>query len=239
MIKEFSSSVVTVSSSTSNKLDRSYRTAGWAAISSGIIGILAYGFLIGYLAVRNQDMQTGILIVRFHDAGVILQFFLLIPVASALFKLSQQLHNGITRTTLNIGIGALSFTALFLLLDFPKIIADVLYMFPQGVFGVWLIIVCWRMKGIFSQGLRWFGIVVGLGLALVGIFPLGFAIFVDKIILHIPAAPNEVIAKIPTDTTANIILHQFVWIGSFLGVFTLPFWTILIGRWLRRKTLVN
>lgn len=207
-----------------------YRSAAYAAIASGIIGIVAYGFLIGYLAVRNQNYQTGIFIVRFHDAGVILQMLLLIPVAFALFKLSQRSHRGITRTTLNIGIGALVFTALFLLLGFPKIIADVLYMFPQGVFGVWLMIVCWRMKGIISQGLMWFGIIVGLGLALVGIFPLGYALFVDKMILQIPAASDQAVAKIPTDAIANIILHKIIWIGSFMGVLTLPFWTILIGK---------
>lgn len=212
-----------------------YRSAAYAAIASGIIGIIAYGFLVGYLAVRNQNYQTGIFLVRVHDAGIILQFLLFIPVASALFKFSQQSYQGITRTTLNIGIGALAFTALFLLLDFPKIIADILYMFPQGVFGVWVMIVCWRMKGIFSPALRWFGILVGLGLALVGIFPLGYALFVDKIILQIPAATDEAVAKIPAGTTANTILHKIVWIGSFMGVLTFPFWTILLGKRLFRE----
>ena len=212
-----------------------YRSAAYAAIASGIIGIIAYGFLVGYLAVRNQNYQTGIFLVRVHDAGIILQFLLFIPVASALFKFSQQSYQGITRTTLNIGIGALAFTALFLLLDFPKIIADILYMFPQGVFGVWIMIVCWRMKGTFSPALRWFGILVGLGLALVGIFPLGYALFVDKMILQIPAATDEAVAKIAADTTANIILHKIIWIGSFMGVLTLPFWTILLGKRLFRE----
>jgi hypothetical protein len=212
-----------------------YRSSAYAAIASGIIGIIAYGFLVGYLVVRNQNYQMGAFVVRFHDAGVILQFLLFIPVSFALFKLSEQSYLSITRTLLNIGIGAIAFAAMFLLLGFPKIIADVLYMFPQGVFGVWIMIVCWRMKGTFSPGLRWFGILVGLGLALVGIFPLGYALFVDKMILQIPAATDEAVAKIPTDTTANIILHKIIWIGSFMGVLTLPFWTILLGKRLFRE----
>ena len=207
-----------------------YRSAGRAAIASGIIGILAYGFLVGYLVVRTQDMETGLVIVRIHDVGVIFQFLLMISVAVALYKLSQQQYPGMTRLTLYVGIGAISCTALFLLLGFPKILADVLYMFPQGVFGLWLMVVCWRMSGILSGGLRWFGMVVGLGLVLVGTFPLGYAIFVDKIILQIPAASDVAVAKIPANTPANNILHQIIWIGSFMGVLTLPFRTLLIGR---------
>jgi hypothetical protein len=78
-------------------------------------------------------------------------------------------------------------------------------------------------------------IIVGFGLALVGIFPLGYAIFIDKIILQIPAAPDEEVAKIPTDTNANIILHQILNIGTVLGVLTLPIWTIIVGIRLSRE----
>lgn len=212
-----------------------YRTAGRAAIISGAIGIVAYGSLIGYLINRNQIPSLGNLMIRAHDVGVILQFLLLIPVASGVYKLSQTQSQGVSRVMLDIGIGAISFTVLFLLLGSLKVIADVLYMFPQGVFGVWVMLVCWRMTGIISLSLRWFGIVVGLGLALVGIFPLGYGVFVDPIILQIPAASDEAVQKIPFDTAANQILHQILWVGSFMGVATLPVWTLLLGRRLLRK----
>src|SRR6185295_1015979 len=91
-----------------------------------------------------------------------------------------------------------------------------------------------HMKGILSKGLRWFGIIVGLGLALIGASIIEYAIFVDTIILQIPAAPNELIAQIPINT-ANVISHYMLFIGTFLGVLTLPFWTILIGRKLLRE----
>ena len=212
----------------------SYRSAGWTAIASGAIGILAVGFLIAYLFFRSDSMDEAMYMENIHDVAVMLQFLLLIPVSFALQKLSQQRSVGISKLTLVTGIGAIFFTALFLLLGLVKVIAAVLYMFPQGIFGVWLMIVCWRIPGIISRGLRWFGMIVGFGLALVGSFPLQYAIFVDKIILQIQAASDEAVAKIPI-SHANMILHQVLWIGSPLGVLTLPFWTLLLGRRLLRE----
>ena len=168
----------------------SYRTIGNYGISSGIIGMLSFIILLSSLVVRDQSMQAGMYVVRFHDLGVIIQLLMLIPVLIGLYKLSQLSGRGISNAMLKLGIGALCLTAIFLLLQFPNLLAIVLYMFPQGAFGVWLIIACWRMKGVFPEWLRWFGIICGLGLALVGLFPLGYAIFVSKIILRIPAAPD-------------------------------------------------
>jgi hypothetical protein len=213
-----------------------YRSAGWYAIASGIIGALAFGFLMTYLKIREENFAQGIFFLRFHDGGAVLQFLLLIPVVLVLHKLLQKRTSTIKQTTLKIGIGSLVFTALFLLLTIPKILSDVLYLFPQGVFGVWLIFVNWRMKGILSKGLVWFGIVVGTGLAISGIFPVGYAIFVDTIILQIPAASDEAVQKIATDTTANIVLHQLVGIG-LVGVVMLPVWAIVIGRRLLREKI--
>jgi len=42
-------------------------------------------------------------------------------------------------------------------------------MFPKGIFGVWLMVVCCQMKDMLSGGVRGFGMFVGLGLALIGI----------------------------------------------------------------------
>ena len=211
------------------------KNTGRYAIASGIIGIVAYASLMVYLVIRNQDVQNGFVPARVHDFCVIFQFLFLIPVAFALFKLIQQQSPNTSQALLYVGIGSLCFTALFLLLGFPGILAVVLYMVPQGVFGAWIMMACWRMRDLIPQWLRWFGIIVGVGLMLVGTFPLGYAIFVDGIILHIPAASDEAVAKIPSDTLANILLHQVLYVGSFMGVLTLPIWTILIGARLLRK----
>ena len=206
-----------------------YRSIGLYAIASGIIGAFAFGFLLTYLIIREKNFAESIYFLRCHDAGVILQFLFLIPVLKGLFMLLKKQLFNVTQKTLYIGMGSLLLTALFVLLTFPKIIADVLYLFPQGVFGIWIIYFNWHMKGILSKGLRWFGIIVGLGLILAGIFPVGYAIFVDTIILQIPAASYEAVERVPTDTNANIILHQIVAVGTLLGVVTLPIWSILLG----------
>jgi hypothetical protein len=211
-----------------------YRTAGWAAIGSGTIGIFSVGALIGYLILRASNSDAGIHMNRFHDVGVIVQFLLLIPALVALQKISQRQVSGISQASLTTAILAICFIVLFLVLIFPKIVSDILYMLPQGIFGVWLIFICLRMKGILFKGLRWFGIVVGIGLTLVGIFFVGYTIFVSIIPLRIPAASIEEASEIPI-TQANIYLHYFLDIGTLLGVLTLPFWTILLGRRLLRE----
>lgn len=219
-------------SQTFTKTTSLYRTAGWTAIASGIIGIITFSALITAVNVRNSQGMEGaaFMLFRTHDVGGIIQFLLIIPLAFALYKLSQQRPPEISRTMYNVGVTVLSFTVLLLLLILPKIVADPLYMFPQGVFGVWLVFVCRRMKNVLSRGLSWFGIIVGFGLALVGLFPLGYAIFIDTVVLQIPAAPEAVIEKIPTNTPANNILHYILFTGTFMGIITLPVLTILLGR---------
>lgn len=159
-----------------------------------------------------------------------MQSLFFVPVVRRLNNLLKKPSFKLTQATLIVGVGSLLFTSLFLLLTIPRIMADVLYLFPQGIFGAWLVLFNWRMKGFLSKGLRWFGIIVGSGLILAGIFPVGYAIFVDTIILQIPAALDEAVKRIPTDTIANIILHQIVAVGTLLGVVTLPIWTTLLGR---------
>jgi len=214
----------------------SYRTAGWTAIASGTLGLLAYIALMTAVMTRTTMALTGqvFFLFRTHDFLVILQFLLMIPALVALHKLSNKLLPGMSRATLVTGIMALSLTALFIILIFPLIMSDEYYIIPQAVFGVWLIVVNWQLTGILSRGIRWFGIVVGVGLLLVGIFQVGYAIFVNPIGLRIPAAPIEEL-EIPVETTANIILHNILTIGSFMGVLTLPIWTIILGRKLLRQ----
>ena len=118
--------------------DLPYRSAGLYAIVSGIIGVFAFGFLITYLTVRDKNFAQSIYFLRFHDVGAILQFLLLIPGVKGLHKLLKKEYIAVTQASLVIGITSLLFTAFFLLLTTPKIIADVLYLFPQGIFGAWL-----------------------------------------------------------------------------------------------------
>ena len=129
-----------------------------------------------------------------------------------------------------MGVVSLSLIVLCALLFIVNVVADDLYTIPQGVFGVWLMVVNRRLSGVLPQGITRFGTVVGFGLLLVGTFPLAYAAFVDPVGLRGPVPPDY-----PNpETTANSIIHLVFYIGTLLGVITYPIWSILLGRQLLR-----
>jgi hypothetical protein len=205
-----------------------YRVAGWAAITSGVVGILAFGFLMAALKTRGG----GDLIFRLHDAGVILQFLLMIPVVFGLHALARPRAPGANRATLVVGVVALALTVLCLMLRLINVISDEVYMVPQGVLGIWFIVVNRLVSGVLPRGLTWLGTIVGLGLVLVGTFPLAYTVFVEPVdfFAPIPAGYSP-----PPMTTPNKIIHEVLLIGTFMGVATNPIWTLLVGGRLVRK----
>jgi hypothetical protein len=74
--------------------------------------------------------------------------------------------------------------------------------------------------------------IVGLGLTLTGVSFVGIS-FVYPDMLAIPAVPTESIQ--PVNSPANTFFHQLLFISSFMGVATLPIWTILTGFQLLKK----
>lgn len=210
----------------------SYRSAGWAAIASGIMGILGYAFIVGYLISRSESGDTWILMNRLHDGADAIQFLLMIPFVNEVYKLLQQKNYQTKNTTKIIGVGSCIAASLSLLLIFPKVVSEIFYMIPQGIFGWWLIIINLNKSTFISKGLKIFGVIVGIGLLLAGIFPIGFAMFVSMDALRIPAAPQKEFPQ----TAANGILHLIFFIGSVTGVLTLPFWSIFSGREFLKKS---
>ena len=206
-----------------------YRLAGWAAIASGVIGIMAFGLLVAALG-PHWSGGAGNLMFRTYDAGVILQSLFMIPVAFGLHALARQRTLGMSRATLAVGVVALSGIVLLVSLIFVNVVWDVLYMIPQGILGVWLVVVNRLMSRVLPRGLTRLGTVAGLGLVLVGTFPLAFAIFVDPVGLHGPIPDDQPFPE----TTANGIIHIVLLIGTLMGVSTYPIWTILLGRRLLR-----
>ncbi len=203
------------------------RNTGRTAITSGVIGLVALVFLIVAVTTRSTwTLSNGVyLLFRAHDLAVVLQFLLLIPLALRLEKLSTQSPSGIGGKTIAWGIGALCLVALLLVLGVCKVINDMAYMLPQGLFGAWLIVTNVRLSEFLPQWLRYFGMVVGFGLVMVAtVFP-GLAIFVYPNMLKIPAVPvdNEVFQN----TEINQILRMILAIGSLLGVVTI--WSLLTG----------
>jgi hypothetical protein len=207
----------------------SYRLAGWMAIASGIIGLMAFGFL-AYGLIPHWHLAPGDELLRFraHDAGVIFQFLFMIPIVFKLHEVVRALRQKKSQGIFILGIGSLLLTVIFLVMNFLKvsIVADVLYMVPQGAFGVWLMIINKHTEGVLSNGLRRLGMVVGLGLFIVGTFPILFAVLVDALILQGQAPEGYE----PPATMANLVIHLLLIFGTAIGVTTFPVWSMLIGR---------
>lgn len=211
-----------------------YRSAGRAAITSGVFGIMALGLLIvavAYMVKLNPELSGFVnLMFRTHHVGVILQSLFMIQFAFGLHTLTSQRFPSVSRVTLAVGVVSLSSIVLCALLFLVNVVADDLYTVPQGVLGVWLMVVNQRLASVLRRGLTWFGTVAGFGLLLVGTFPLAYGIFVDPIGLHGPVPPDY-----PNpETTANAIIHDVFYVGTVMGVWTYPLWTILLGRRLLR-----
>jgi len=199
-----------------------YRVVGWVSMTSGALGLAAFGSVVTALRLRViADPHTAELCFGAHDIGATGQYLCLIPVVLALWQFSQERPERVSRSFITVGIAALSSTAILLLVEYFNLNWLPWYMVPQGVFGTWLILFCWRQTKVLPAYLAGLGMIVGFGLVLVGTFPLGYTFWVD------PFAP---------DSVANRFLHRIVEIGSYLGIFLLPFWTILVGvRLLRVK----
>jgi hypothetical protein len=216
-------------------LGASYRNAGRAAITSGVIGIAAFGVLMVAVLTRVSWIPSARIYILFnaHDIGVALQFLLLISVAFGLRTLSRQSPPGLSKATFATGVGAVVFVVLLVLLGVGnKIVSNGFYMFPQGIFGIWLIVVNWRLSGSLPGWLRGLGMIVGLGLALVGTCFVGIC-FIYPTMLAIPAVPQESVKEV--NSVANTFFHQLLFYSSFVGVVTLPFWTVLTGFQLLKK----
>ncbi len=214
----------------------SSRSTGWLAIASGVIGIAALALLVTAVITRTTwsiSSQVN-LFFRAHDIGAVLQFLILVPFALGLWQLSRLHPPSLSRGTTLWGISAIILVVLLLVLGSSKVVNDMFYMLPQGLFGVWLIVVNMRLTGLMPKRLRFFGLIVGVGLVLVGtVFP-GLATLVYPNMLKIPAVPLDSDAF--QNTAINRALHLVLAIGSILGVVTLPIWTLLAGLTLSSKS---
>lgn len=114
----------------------SYRFTAWAAVTSGVIGVVAFGFLIAFLVKRLflAGTEEGCIpLIRTHDAGVILQPPLMIPLVLTLASIAGQRSPGASRATVSVGVSALLLVVLSLLYIFVHAVPDDLYMIPAGV----------------------------------------------------------------------------------------------------------
>jgi len=199
------------------------------AIVSGIFGIAAFACLIVFLVMRPSDPHTSHMVLRSHDAGVIVQSLCLIPFALALDGLARQHSHGSRRVMAVTAVTFLILIVVLMVLSFAQVVADVLYMIPQGAVGAWLVAVCLQHANGLPKGLRRLGIVAGVGLILISVFPIGYALFVDPAILYGPISER---GPAPAGTRkANGIIHMVLAIGTLIGCSMYPLWSVLAGRW--------
>lgn len=206
----------------------SYRSAGRAAIMSGVIGLVAYGFLWVFLVtmISGSDEQTCRRLITTHDIGVLLQSLFMIPLVVAFGDIVGQRTPGARRSIVTMGIAALALTSFSLLLIIANVLAGPFFMLWQGLLGIWLIVVNRLVSGVFSRGLRWFGMVIGVGLMIAAVFPVGNFLFIESTFGPLPFNAEPPAGK----ERAFEILHSILMIGGFLGVAPLPIWTALVGR---------
>lgn len=202
-----------------------YRVAGWAAIASGVIGIVAVGCLIAYLATQAREfMDSGVMppvgavLITSNYLGVLLQALCMIPVALALHSLGRQCSPRVSRATVTVGIVALAGVALLrLLLLLNPAVSDILFMGPMGFVGAWLIVVNYLLAGILSGALRIVGSVAGVGLVVVGasfFFLGGLAVLTDG----------------PFAYANDADFHIGIAVGGLPGFILYPVWAFLVGR---------
>lgn len=207
------------------------RPAGWAAIGSGMMGVLGFGFLIGFAAyVASQKTEfkeledvplLGRLLLKGNYVGIMLQAFFMIPVAAALHTLSRTRSQKIGRAATAVGITALVAVVLLRLLVLlnPKV-SDLLFIGPMGFVGVWLIAVNWLLSGILTRGIKMIGTVAGAGFVIAGIsffFLGGLAEFTH-----------------PDSIGDDLVFHIPLWVGGIPAFILYPVWAILLGRKLVR-----
>ena len=112
----------------------SYRSAGRAAITSGVIGLVAYGFLWAFLItmVSGGDEQTSRPLITTHDVGVLLQSLFMIPLVLAFGGIVGQRSRGARRSIVAMGIAALGLTIFSLLLIIANVLAGPFFMFCRA-----------------------------------------------------------------------------------------------------------
>src|SRR5262245_65818698 len=108
-----------------NAVPASFRSAGRAAITSGVIGLVAYGFLWAFLVrmISGADEQTCRPLITAHDVGVLLQSLFMIPLVLTFGAIVGQRSPGARRSIVAVGGAALALTALSLLPHLRNVLA--------------------------------------------------------------------------------------------------------------------
>ena len=208
------------------------RATGWAAIASGIVGIISFGFLLAFIAYavtqKMGDIKefaeiplVGRLLLKGSYVGSMLQALCMIPVliaVHALGRLRSQKMSGTATAVGMIGLIAVALLRAIILVN-PKV-SDILFIGPMGFVGAWLVMCNSLLRGVLSRGIRVTGMIVGVGFVIASLsffFLGGVAEFT-----HPGALGND------------LVFHAGLWGGGIPAFLLYPVWAILLGRKLVR-----
>jgi hypothetical protein len=135
-----------------------------------------------------------------------------------------------SRAMLAFGIIAFALAVVCLALIFMHLAWDAVYMIPQGMIGLWTLLVSWRLSGVLGRGVRWLGMIAGFGILLAGQFPVSYVIFVEPMNYFVPIPDDSPVME----TAANNIIHLLLIMGTWFGVLPYTIWCMLVGRRLLR-----
>ena len=201
-------------------------TGARAAFAAGFFGLAAFSFIVAALFIRSDAKSLGALMFRWHDAMALFQSICMFAVVAGLCSLAQRFQRPIPKIANGVVNTALAVLILALALTFAKVVNDMIYMVPQGIVGLWMIWVSRHLKGGLPRHVKWLGTIAGVGLTLVGIFPIAFGIFVDPIVFRGPNPPDYQ----DVNSTANLVVHIMLAIGTLIGPTLYPVWSIAVGR---------
>lgn len=217
------------------------RRVGVIAVAAGCIGAVSFGLLVSGLvasAGRGRAPGPSTVLFRGQDIAVALQALLMILVTLATLRYQTPLRQAPPVTGVGIMGQAGVVLSIALVFAFGAFWADMLYMLPQGLIGLWLISVCWSASSL-SRWLKVVGVLAGIGLVLVAVSDviianaLGWQIF-DLSVRTRPSVSAEAISS-----QGNRLGHTILPIGTLLGRILYPIWTIAIGYNLIRHSTRN
>ena len=152
---------------------RVYRSAGWAALLSGLTAILATVSLILFFAIEapqgaTSGGQAEHLWGPLSDISPILQMLLLLPVMQALYRMERSRAGRSSLMAALAGVLGAFGVAAFQLLLITRVLAfeqEVgLVVLATGVVGAWLVLAnhLGRIQGLLPARLAWLGMAVGV-----------------------------------------------------------------------------
>ena len=120
---------------------------------------------------------------------------------------------------------SLSAIALLQALRFVNVGPDTLYMLPQGLLGVWVIMMSRRMRSHFSRAVSRIGVLAGVGLLMIAASLLAIILYFGVGALSGPIRNPGSYA-----TAVNRVAHYNLRIGTYPGRLGFPVWVLLVGR---------